>query len=105
MLATQDRRQTESRRVSVAADIKEDKRSDGRRSDNDRRGKYLNIDHDSENFLFGMCEWLNASTKGAWQIGPNESEPEGSPVSCRVRFDDEADLAAVLAWMDTWSEG
>ncbi|MBT7770679.1 MAG: hypothetical protein HN705_11845 [Rhodospirillales bacterium] len=104
MLATQDRRQTESRRVSVSADIKEDQRSDGRRSDSDRRGNYINIDHDSEIFLFEMCEWLNASTKDAWQIGPNESEPSGSPVSCRVRFDNETDLTAFIAWMDGWRE-
>jgi hypothetical protein len=104
MLATQDRRQTESRRVSVSADIKEDQRSDGRRSDADRRGNYLNIDHDSENFLFEMCEWLNSSTKGAWLIGPNESEPAGSPVSCRVRFDEEADLTAFITWMNDWRE-
>jgi hypothetical protein len=90
----EDRRQSESRRVSVSAEIENDQRSDGRRKSDDRRGKFVNVDKDSENSLFEMCKWLKASYKGAWQIGTNESEPNGSAVSCRIRFEDETDLMA-----------
>ena len=105
MDSSQDRRQVESRRVSVSAEINEDKRaSDGRRSGVDRRGAFLNVTHDSEDFLFLMCTWLNTMIKGTWYIGPNESEPDASPVSFRVRFDEEADLAAFNEWLEIWRE-
>jgi hypothetical protein len=102
MSPNQDRRQVESRRVSLSTEVTKDQRSDGRRKSDDRRGKHVNIDKDSENFLFEMCKWFNSSCKGAWQIGPNESEPGNSPVSCRVRFEDEADQTAFNSWVDGW---
>jgi len=102
MNAIQDRRQAESRWVSIAADINDNNRVSGRREFTDRRGAYLDVTQDSEHFLFMMCNWLGDNTKGAWHIGPNESEPKGSPVSCRVRFDDPYDLEAFSVWLEIW---
>jgi len=104
MSLNQDRRQVESRRVFLSTKVANDQRSDGRRKSDDRRGKHVNIDKDGGNFLFEMCKWLNSSCKGTWKIGPNESEPGDSPVSCRVRFKDEADLNAFNAWADNWGD-
>jgi hypothetical protein len=102
MNAVQDRRQTEGRRTSVAAIINDDKRINGRRENPDRRGAYLNITLDGEQFIFMMCTWLDTNARGAWHIGPNENEPNNSAARFRIRFDDDYDLEAFKIWLETW---
>ncbi len=102
--ARSDRRNKEDRRVSVSASVLDHRQGGDRRGSEDRRGHYHNLFNPDDNFLYEVFVWLVDNTKGKWSSGANVNEPDDSPVTCRVRFDEEADLEAFVAWLSEWQD-
>lgn len=102
--ARPDRRHDEDRRVSISASVVEHRKGRDRRHSDDRRGHYQNLFSPDNNFLYEVFVWLIDCTEGEWSSGANDHEPEGSAVTCRVRFDEESDLEAFVAWLSGWQE-
>lgn len=98
------RRNNNERRVSISATTVENREGDERRTSEDRRGHYQNLFSTDDNFLYEVFAWLIDCTGGEWSSGPNDNEPDGSPVTCRVRFDDPADLEKFVQWLAEWQE-
>ena len=102
--APSDRRSKKDRRVTVSAWVRDRRERTDRRQPGDRRGHYYNQVNPDDNFLYEVFVWLIDSTKGEWSCGANEHEPEDSPVTCRIRFDNETDLNAFIAWVSEWED-
>ncbi len=87
-----DGRRQESRRVSIAASVDEDKRAADRRDDDgdrcdevpDRRGHFQNLFSPDDNFFYEVFMWRIDNSEGEWTAGPNENETEDSHVNCRI---------------------
>ncbi|MCP4710376.1 MAG: hypothetical protein GY869_17270, partial [Planctomycetes bacterium] len=99
-----NRRRKEDRRVSISASVEDRRLLGDRRSLADRRGHYFNLFDPRDDFLYEVFIWLIDSTEGEWASGANENEPKDSPVTCRIRFDEESDLRAFITWLDEWEE-
>ncbi|HEB79540.1 MAG TPA: hypothetical protein ENI79_03575 [Rhodospirillales bacterium] len=107
--ALSERRGDKDRRISIIASAAELEFDDRRRGEErrveERRGHYLNLAHSNEAFLYEMFLWLKDNIDAGWRIGPNQAEPEHSPVTCRIRFDREDDLESFIVWLDAWEDG
>ena len=103
--ARPERRHVEDRRISIRATSVERRQGGDRRRDSDRRGHYHNIFNPDDNFLYEVFMWLVDHTEGEWSTGEAENEPDGSPVTCRIRFEDGKDLEAFVAWAKEWEAG
>jgi hypothetical protein len=100
-LYNKDNRRGDGTRRAVEESVSDDKRkNDDRRLYDDRRGFYLNLLSDGEGFFDAVIAWLMDHGDEKWTIGPNDNEPEGSEVTCRVRFESAEMLAEFEAWLD-----
>lgn len=94
-----ERRQKESRRVSISASTNDSRNGADRRQAEDRRGYFENLANPDAHFLSEIMTWLVDNTRGEWRAGANGHEPDDSLISCRIRFEEEADLDAFIAWL------
>jgi len=94
-----ERRQS-LRRISILASATSEQRTNQDRRKEDRRGFHHNLDIQDNQFLSEVFTWLLTCTNGEWNAGANENEPNDSPTSCRIRFEDEEDLKSFIVWLD-----
>jgi len=99
-----ERRRNDDRRVSISASVSDRRSTNDRRSQEDRRGHYFNLFNPRDEFLYEVFIWLIDCTQGEWFSGANENEPDDSPVTCRIRFEEEDDLNAFIAWLTEWQK-
>ena len=85
--------QSDRREVEVAIE-------DEQRSQEDRRGHFLNLVTSDEEFYNEMVNWLLQNGDDQWSIGPNENEAEDSKVTSRVRFGSLDKLLEFKFWLD-----
>jgi len=48
--------------------------------------------------------WLIDNSEGELTAGPNENETDDSSVTCRISFDQKADLETFVVWLKEWEE-
>jgi hypothetical protein len=100
-LYNKDNRRGDGTRRAVKESVNDDQRkNDDRRLDDDRRGFYVNLLSDDEGFFDAVIAWLMDNGDEKWTIGPNDNEPEGSVVTCRVRFESAEMLRGFETWLD-----
>jgi hypothetical protein len=107
------RRQTAGKPSRViAASVDEDSRKSDRRVDDgdrrdeapDRRGHFQNLFSPDDNFFYEVFMWLIDNSEGELTAGPNENETDDSSVTCRISFDQKADLETFVVWLKEWEE-
>ena len=94
------RREKKSRRVEDIPTGSDQRKSNDRRVDEDRRGFYVNLVNPIDQYYEEMIAWLLENGRDEWTIGPNDNEPENSDVTCRVRFETKERLDAFITWLD-----
>ena len=100
-LYNKDNRRGDGARRAVGEAVTVDQRkNDDRRLAEDRRGFYVNLVSDDEVFFDAVIAWLMENGDEKWTIGPNDNEPQGSEVTCRVRFESIEMLAEFETWLN-----